>query len=524
MLGKTIQKVRQNFHIFTVSDDFVRPPKIQKILMTMRTKIFALLLNVLSICSSSFGQTIPRFEYSDTPIIDLPKKQNIKFGYLIVLEDRTKPKGKTLRLPVFILKSRSTNPKNDPILYTSGGPGSSSVNTAKYGEYFSYLDDRDFIVFEQRGTRYAQPNLACTELDSIKKSNSWINLSETEKTTIEVQAALHCQMRLLAAGNNLSTYNTKASAADIEDLRKVLGIKQLNLFSVSYSTKIAQVLLRDYPKSIRSAVLDSPLPLWANYDETSLKFFNEKLNLLFSSCASDSICNSVYPNLKNRFLQFIEQTNKKPILLPLKSPIDSSLIYVSLNGYQIASFINLGNTWGLSGFPKFLDKLCNGEYNVLEPFVYDLFSDNNRSMGMRLSVWCSEEYPFENLSKKIKQKNIPSQFYGMTSDAVPIEVCKIWKVEKAKAIENKSFKTNVPVLLINGEFDPDTPAFWGGQLQKTFSKSYHFVFKGMSHTPTQNWNNNCGMQLANLFFSNPFARPIPKCFEDLKTVKYDTAK
>ncbi len=490
----------------------------------MRTKIFALLLNVLSICSSSFGQTIPRFEYSDTPIIDLPKKQNIKFGYLIVLEDRAKPKGKTLRLPVFILKSRSTNPKNDPILYTSGGPGSSSVNTAKYGEYFSYLDDRDFIVFEQRGTRYAQPNLACTELDSIKKSNSWINLSETEKTTIEVQAALHCQMRLLAAGNNLSTYNTKASAADIEDLRKVLGIKQLNLFSVSYSTKIAQVLLRDYPKSIRSAVLDSPLPLWANYDETSLKFFNEKLNLLFSSCASDSICNSVYPNLKNRFLQFIEQTNKKPILLPLKSPIDSSLIYVSLNGYQIASFINLGNTWGLSGFPKFLDKLCNGEYKVLEPFVYDLFSDNNRSMGMRLSVWCSEEYPFENLSKEIKQKNIPSQFYGMTSDAVPIEVCKIWKVEKAKAIENKSFKTNVPVLLINGEFDPDTPAFWGGQLQKTFSKSYHFVFKGMSHTPTQNWNNNCGMQLANLFFSNPFARPIPKCFEDLKTVKYDTAK
>ena len=88
--------------------------------MTMKIKMFALLLNLLSICMSSFGQTIPRFEYSDTPIIDLPKKQNIKFGYLIVLEDRAKPKGKILRLPVFILKSRSTNPKNDPVLYTSG--------------------------------------------------------------------------------------------------------------------------------------------------------------------------------------------------------------------------------------------------------------------------------------------------------------------------------------------------------------------------------------------------------------------
>lgn len=181
-----------------------------------------MVFNVIYICFSSSGQTIPRFDYSDSSIIDLPTNQNVKFGYLIVLEDRAKPKGKTLQLPVFILKSRSSNPKNDPILYTSGGPGSSSISTAKYGEYFSYLDDRDFIVFEQRGTRYAKPNLSCTELDSIKKSNSWINLSESEKSKIEVQAALRCQMRLLASGNNLSSYNTKASADDIEDLRKVL--------------------------------------------------------------------------------------------------------------------------------------------------------------------------------------------------------------------------------------------------------------------------------------------------------------
>ncbi len=104
-----------------------------KIPMAMRIKISILLLNVILICTSSFGQTIPRFDYSDTSIIDLPKNQNIKFGYLIVLEDRAKPKGKTLQLPVFILKCRSNNPKNDPVLNTSGGPGSSSVSTAKYG-------------------------------------------------------------------------------------------------------------------------------------------------------------------------------------------------------------------------------------------------------------------------------------------------------------------------------------------------------------------------------------------------------
>jgi len=488
----------------------------------MRNKILLLVITSLLFATVSFSQVVPRFELSESSIIDLPAGQHIKFGYLIVLEDRAVKNGKTLRLPVFILKSRSSTPKVDPILFTSGGPGSSSVNTAKYGQYFSYLADRDLIVFEQRGTLYAQPNLICKELDSIKKNNGWIDLSETEREKLQVEAAKLCQVRLLAAGNNLSAYNTKASADDIEDLRKVLGIKQINILSVSYSTKIAQVLLRDYPLSIRSAVLDSPLPLWANYDETSMKDFSEKFDLLFSSCARNPSCNAIYPNLKTRFFQFLSEANKKPILVPIKSPIDSSLIYVSLKGYQVAAFINIGNMSRLKGLPKLLDKICKGDYTVLHPFIYDLFSDDSRAMGMRLSVWCSEEYPFENLNTGVQAKNIPSQFYGMVSNAVPIEICKIWKVEKVNPIENKPFNTNVPVLIINGEFDPDTPSFWGEQLQKSFPKSFHFIFKGMSHTPTQNWDNTCGMQLAQSFFNSPATRPIAKCFIELQPIKFET--
>jgi pimeloyl-ACP methyl ester carboxylesterase len=466
------------------------------------------------------GQTVPRFEISDSTIIDLPKDQKIKFGYLVVFEDRSKG-GKTLRLPVFILKSRSAKPKEDPVFYTAGGPGSSSVNTAKYGAYYSYLNDRDFIVFEQRGTQYAQPNLACFELDSIKKSNRWLSLDEAQRETLQTEAALRCQMRLVAAGNNLSTYNTKASAEDIEDLRKVLGIKQFNLYAVSYSTKIAQVLLRDHPSSIRSAVLDSPLPLWANYDETSLRFFSEKMNLLFSVCASDSACNTSFPDLKRRFLTFLTKANQQPVSVELKSPIDSSIITVFLTGFQIASFVNLGDTYNLKGLPALLHKICSGDYQVLKPFIYNLFSDDSRSMGMRLSVWCSEEYPFENFSRATKTRHIPSQYAGMKSSAVPLSICKIWKVERASENENKPFSTNVPVLLINGEFDPDTPYAWGKQMQNAFPNSYHFIFKGMSHTPTQYWDNNCGMEVAQSFFNNPLTRPELKCFKELKQVSFN---
>lgn len=479
-----------------------------------------LLLSVPTI----FAQPVPRFEDQDSTIIDLPKDQKIRFGYLVVFEDRTKKDGKTLRLPVFILKSRSDHPKQDPVLYTAGGPGSSSVNTAKYGEYYSYLNDRDFIVFEQRGTRYAQPSLGCAELDSIKKTNVWVKLTDSQREALQIRASMECQARLIAQGNNLSAYNTKASADDIEDLRKVLGIKQFNLYSVSYSTKIAQVLIRDYPASIRSVVMDSPLPLWVNYDETSVRFFSEKLDLLFAACAVDSACSTAYPNLKSRFLQFLQQADRVPVAVNLKSPIDSSELKVALTGAQIASFLNLGETYNLKGLPKLMNELCSGEYGVLKPFIYRLFSDDSRSMGMRLSVWCSEEYPFETRSSIEKKTGVPLALRQIKSEAVPLAICKIWKVVPVNEKENKPFITDVPVLLVNGEYDPDTPSVWGAAMAKEFTRSYHFVFKGMSHTPTQNWDNGCGMQLAQAFFDNPLQRPSVKCFPELNPLAFDTGK
>ena len=75
-------------------------------------------------------------------------------------------------IPIYIFKSRSKNPKPDPILYTVGGPGYTSMRASQYMQYYRYLDDRDFILFEQRGTQYAQPSLDCPEwAKAVYKSN-----------------------------------------------------------------------------------------------------------------------------------------------------------------------------------------------------------------------------------------------------------------------------------------------------------------------------------------------------------------
>jgi hypothetical protein len=171
-----------------------------------------------------------------------------------------------------------------------------------------------------------------------------------------------------------------------------------------------------------------------------------------------------------------------------------------------------------------MNELCTGDFEGLKPFISQLFASDSYSMGMRLSVWCSEEYPFEDISSANFKTGIPLPYQQMKSEAVPLQICKIWKVTPAGKQENVPFTTNVPVLLVNGEFDPDTPPAWGAAMKKQFANSHHFVFTGMSHTPTQYWDNSCGMQLAQTFFDNPFQQPKLNCFNELKQIAFDTSK
>jgi carboxypeptidase C (cathepsin A) len=70
------------------------------------------------------------------------------------LENRQDRQSVTIELPIYIFESRSDNPTKDSIIYTVGGPGSTSMPTAHYMTYYQYLDDRDFILVEQRGNYY----------------------------------------------------------------------------------------------------------------------------------------------------------------------------------------------------------------------------------------------------------------------------------------------------------------------------------------------------------------------------------
>ncbi len=476
-------------------------------------------------CSSNIAPKkhfIPTFTESNTTTHKIPKDQDYTFGYLEVLENRNKPNGNRIKLPIYIFKSRSKNPKPDPIIYTVGGPGYTSMRASKYMKYYKYLDDRDFILFEQRGTQYAQPSLDCPEWARAVYESNLPNFDVTKTDSLFQKAAKDCSESLRKKGVDLSSYTTNQIAADINDLISVLEIEKYNLLTMSYSTKIGQVLMRDYPKKIRSVVMDSALPLEVNYDEESASNLLDALDRLLNDCETNNTCNSAFPDIKNRFHKYLKEKSVNPLIVQVENPNNGKQETFYLKGEDLIIVFTSAYTGDVPNIPYEINKLLNNDLTSIAEKLQYLFKEpgDGIGMGMRLSVWCAEENPFNSQEKIAIETNKYPEVSGLSPAVFDNEICNIWKVEKVSEIENQSFKSTIPTLLISGEYDNETPVKWAKAMSKNLTNSYHIVFKGWKHGPTTNWSNPCAMKAANDFFNDPNIKPNPDCFLQITSPKF----
>lgn len=479
--------------------------------------LLALITILISGCSEPSYE--PLFTETEQSLFNIPADQEYRFGYLSVPENRSDPNSNTIQLPVFIFKSRNPDPQPDPVIYTVGGPGSSTMPSAQYMRFYQYLDDRDLILVEQRGTQYAKPHLDCPEWAEAQRQALQPYVPEEEKDQLLKKGTLACRERLVNAGIDLNGYNTLEIAADIEDLRKVLGIEKYNLLTISYSTKIAQTLLRDHPEPIRSVVMDSPLPLEVNYDVESVQNLMELVHTILDQCDSDARCSGTYPDLKQRFFSFLREITETPMEVSVNDPNTNIERNFLLKGKDIITMLLSTSP---SDVPYEINKVLKNDLSSISYVLSQRFEEagSGSGIGMRLSVWCAEETPFVSPEKIKAEKNRYPEITGLSPAVFEPGICDIWDVRKVSDQENEPIRSPVPVLIINGELDNNTPPKWGEQLYFNLSFSYHLVFKGWGHTPTTNWGDQCAMETANTFFNHPWDRPAPACFDKIDKVSF----
>ncbi len=444
----------------------------------------------------------------------VPRGYSPECGYLIVPENRTRPDTRQISLHVAIFRNRPGIPNSDPVLKISGGPGSSGLNTAGYllGKGMdAILDQRDFVIFDQRGTGYSRPRLDCPERAAVAPSLLGGRLSPEESQQAIIDAFHRCRDRLITEGVDLSAYTSAASAADINDLRSVLGYDKLNLYAISYGTRLALTLMRDYPNAVRSAVLDSTYPLQVNLYTSLAPNAERAFNIFFDRCAADPNCNSSFPDLRAVFYRLVDELNAHPVWVPIY--IESDNQNLQLNGGLLIDilFVGLYNAAVTARMPEMIYDIRNGDYDILRERLA-LYFDGSSALGMQMAVQCSEEFPFNRPEEAYAAaQGVQPQIAAFFPDSVQplFAVCKEWEVKPPDPRENLPVTSELPTLILAGEGDPITPPEWGRMVAGNLSHAYFHEFPGNGHWVAR--SSPCAVQMALAFWENPTVDPASIC-------------
>lgn len=433
------------------------------------------LILVVPAVSGAQQNNVPRIESSDC-IYKADSLHKTHCGFLIVPENRHHLQGRAIKLPFIYVESDNPNKSPDPVLYTGGGPGVSSLHPVTSIARRSLLRNRDYIAFEQRGTHFAQPNLEC---DGEGKAIQDAYLEHRSIDDAALSLVSQCREKLIKEGVDLSAYNTDESAADIEDLRRLLHIDSLNLMGISYSGGLMMAVLQKYPEHIRSLILDSPLPEFVNIDEQELANFNEALT---------SVLGSNGGALLDRFHSYFSGLGGKVFTINYQLK-DGKIVTLDYGRSELLSILHdkVEDYDGIKELPQIISDMIDGRQESYVKAYFDgVFSGSGSISGMRLSVYCSDKMAFEDPAIIKQQETVMPWLSGFHVNDVYGAVCDAWRVKPIDAATKKPYYSSVPALLGAGGLDDACRPLYNDQIHHYFLNSQRLLFTNRVHGPLLN--------------------------------------
>jgi pimeloyl-ACP methyl ester carboxylesterase len=86
-------------------------------------------------------------------------------------------------------------------------------------------------------------------------------------------------------------------------------------------------------------------------------------------------------------------------------------------------------------------------------------------------------------------------------------------------VENMPVVSDIPALVLSGEFDPITPPEWGRAVAADLSNSFFFEFPTVGHGVIR--SDTCARDMALAFLNDPTTEPDSSCMTDLPPLVFD---
>jgi len=389
-----------------------------------------------------------------------------------VWEDRAASPGRQIELSIVILSALEAA-RSDPFFMLQGGPGDApSFNTRFYSRVFQGIRRRrDLVLIDLRGTGKSSA-LTCPELAKPAADGVY------DADLLSVPAVRACRERL-AQRTDLRLYTTEIAVDDLEELRQALGYGPINLYGTSYGSRVAQVYMRRYPKSLRTVAMKGIAPPSMALPASHARAGEDAWRTLVTRCANDPGCARAFPILDVDFRQLLTRLERTSPTLTF--PANSKRVKVTRGLFAEAFRRVLYTPEGWAQAPKQIRQLLNGDERALAETALSgrgMFGGERLAAGFFLSVTCTEDVPYLPADADAKAAGTFGGSYRLEQQRA---ACREWPRGSVSADHRRPTLSAVPTLLLSGELDPVTPPSGGEEVARGLANGRHVVIRNNGH-------------------------------------------
>lgn len=381
------------------------------------------------------------------------------------------PSGPRMHLKVVRLRATHGDGHAAPVVYLAGGPGGSGIDTAR-GPRWPVFDQvrqkADVLLLDQRGAGLSEPPPECPHESRFDDAQPL----QREAALAVVQAtAAKCVAFWKEAGIDLGAYTTAESAADLDDLRRALGVPKISLWGMSYGTHLALAAVRLHGAGLQRVVLmgtegpDDTLKLPLSSDALL-----KELAVLARKDGFDDLSGSV-----TRVLQALREQPRqgrsrmhdgKPVTIGL---YDAQIVIANMLGQRITQ------QW----LPLVLQEAERGNYDPLADLVLigrGQFAQFP-AMGLAMDVASGQSPQRRALAEAQARQSLFADGLNFPFPAIGDG---LGLADLGEGFRGP-LRSDVPVLFISGTLDGRTPPANAEALRPGFSNSRTLQVRNASH-------------------------------------------
>lgn len=409
-----------------------------------------------------------------------------------VPENRNDPHSRKIKLKFGVIRSSAQLASKDMVVLLAGGPGQAATENwpAVAGALQPLLAHRHVLLLDQRGTGGSNP-LICKAEEAPAGSHDDESRFDANKVRDEASRCL----RQLDGKADPRFYTTTVAVQDLEDLRQALGAPSFDLVGVSYGTRMAQQYLMRHGDAVRSVILDGVAPNGLVLGEDFAQNLDGALKAQFARCTSDDACKQRFGDPYQTLYQLRDALRANPHKVSFRDPQNYQTVQRVLSEYSLASVVRMFAYSPITAalLPVSIDAAAHGDVGPLLGQAKLLSGDLSDTMngGMQSSVICSEDADL-----LMPRPQDAHTILGTRMIDALQAVCAVWPKGTRPADFHEPLKSDKPILLLSGEYDPVTPPRYGDDVLKGLGHARHLVLKGQGHNVI---NAGCAPELVKHF-------------------------